>query len=227
MPDFLKELGLAAARSTRSTRTPSSRNWFRPRASGWRWTGSICSTMVLMGINRLIVTDGDIKAKVLFQLDTVDKVDRKAATQTTELRATRTRTRAKESAGWFSPATVNAGLRHQTSASTTKKSMRRRRRSTCTRNSRARSTSTSGARPSRSTRWRTSSVSTTSAPAGGLGQPSRSAPGGWRRRPRVPPSRPLRRLPGAPGLTTTARHVDSRARNRHSPARLVGATPAR
>jgi len=33
--------------------------------------------MVLMGINRLVVTDGDIEAKVLFQLDTKDKVTKK------------------------------------------------------------------------------------------------------------------------------------------------------
>jgi hypothetical protein len=63
----------------------------------------LLATMVLMGINRLVVTDGDVEAKVMFQLDTTDKITRKKSLTASfhdEYKYHR------EDSGWFSP-TVN------------------------------------------------------------------------------------------------------------------------
>jgi hypothetical protein len=69
-----------------------------------------------MGINRLVVTDGDIEAKVLFQLDTKDKVT-KHATQTASF--SDQYQYHKESSGWFSP-TVTDDYTSNFSVTTTK-----------------------------------------------------------------------------------------------------------
>jgi hypothetical protein len=43
----------------------------------------LLATMVMMGVNRLVVTNGTIEASVLFELDTKDEVKRKSSVKTT------------------------------------------------------------------------------------------------------------------------------------------------
>jgi hypothetical protein len=74
LPDFVKELGLPAMPDSLDEETveqvlvPAARQ----RMASDRQ--ELLKTMVLMGINRLVVTDGDLEAKVIFTLATKDKV---------------------------------------------------------------------------------------------------------------------------------------------------------
>jgi len=74
LPDFMKDLGLPepinslTAKTAEDTLVPAAR---RRMAMDRQ---QLLATMVLMGINRLIVTDGKIAASCLFQLDTTDTV---------------------------------------------------------------------------------------------------------------------------------------------------------
>jgi hypothetical protein len=77
LPDFFKDLGLDAPVESLDEDTaeslvqPARRRIAMDRQQ-------LLATMVLMGVNRLVVTQGKIKAHVLFKLDTVDKVTQKA-----------------------------------------------------------------------------------------------------------------------------------------------------
>jgi hypothetical protein len=103
MPDFMKDLGLPQpvdsldGDTIEQTLVPAARQRMALDRQ------HLLATMVLMGINRLVVTDGDINAKVLFQLDTIDKVT-KGATQTTNFTDTDTTTTSKFG-WWFRPST--------------------------------------------------------------------------------------------------------------------------
>jgi hypothetical protein len=74
MPDFQKDLGLPApvkqldAKTVEETLVPAARQRIAMDRQ------QLLATMVLMGINRLIVTDGKISASCLFQLDTSESV---------------------------------------------------------------------------------------------------------------------------------------------------------
>jgi hypothetical protein len=74
MPDFMKDLGLSmpiqqlTPKAAEETLVPAAR---RRMAMDRQ---QLLATMVLMGINRLIVTDGKISASCLFTLDTTDTV---------------------------------------------------------------------------------------------------------------------------------------------------------
>jgi hypothetical protein len=74
LPDFMKDLGLPApvthldAKTAEDTLVPAAR---RRMAMDRQ---QLLATMVLMGINRLIVTDGKISASCMFTLDTTDSV---------------------------------------------------------------------------------------------------------------------------------------------------------
>lgn len=74
LPDFMKDLGLPAPvkslnqTTIEDTLVPAAR---RRMAMDRQ---QLLATMVLMGINRLIVTDGKISASCLFELDTTDNV---------------------------------------------------------------------------------------------------------------------------------------------------------
>ena len=59
----------------------------------------LLATMVMMGVNRLVVTNGSIEASVLFELDTKDEVKRKMKMKTT--------------GDWAVPARVAVGCRGQ------------------------------------------------------------------------------------------------------------------
>lgn len=116
MPDFMKELGLPQPVSSldedtvEQTLVPAARERMALDRQ------HLLATMVLMGINRLVVTDGDIEAKVLFQLDTKDKVSKNS-----KLSASFSDQYAyhKEESGWFSP-TVTQDYTSNFSVSTTK-----------------------------------------------------------------------------------------------------------
>ena len=67
----------------------------------------LLATMVMMGVNRLVVTDGRIEASVLFELDTEDEVRRKRGRKTT---ADFERIRAGESGGKGSRSRSSSGF---------------------------------------------------------------------------------------------------------------------
>lgn len=116
MPDFMKDLGLPQPvdsldqDTAEQTLVPAARQRMALDRQ------HLLATMVLMGINRLVVTDGDIEAKVLFQLDTKDKVA-KTASQTATF--SDQYTYHKENSGWFSP-TVNEDYTANLNVTTTK-----------------------------------------------------------------------------------------------------------
>jgi hypothetical protein len=74
MPDFMKDLGLPmpvqslTPKTAEDTLVPAARKRIAMDRQ------QLLATMVLMGINRLIVTDGKISASCLFTLDTTDTV---------------------------------------------------------------------------------------------------------------------------------------------------------
>jgi hypothetical protein len=80
LPDFFKELGLDTSvpsldeETVEQTLVPAAR---RRMAMDRQ---QLLATMVMMGINRLVVTDGRIEASVLFELDTKDSVTRHYST---------------------------------------------------------------------------------------------------------------------------------------------------
>jgi hypothetical protein len=77
LPDFFKDLGLDAPVDSLDEDTaeelvqPARRRIAMDRQQ-------LLATMVLMGVNRLVVTQGKIKAKMLIKVDTVDKVTQRA-----------------------------------------------------------------------------------------------------------------------------------------------------
>lgn len=70
MPDFFKDLGLSAPVSNLDDDTVETVLVPAARQRIAMDRQQLLATMVMMGINRLVVTDGHIEAKVLFQLDT-------------------------------------------------------------------------------------------------------------------------------------------------------------
>lgn len=100
LPDFFSDLGLKEPvqsldeDTTEQTLVPAAR---RRMAMDRQ---QLLATMVLMGINRLVVTDGSIEASVLFELKTQDDVTRhfnQASQYDSHY------TYSKSSSGWFSP----------------------------------------------------------------------------------------------------------------------------
>jgi hypothetical protein len=116
MPNFMKDLGLPQPvesldqDSVEQTLVPAARQRMALDRQ------HLLATMVLMGINRLVVTEGDIEAKVLFQLDTQDKVA-KSLKQTASF--SDQYTYHKENSGWFSP-TVNEDYTSSFNVTTTR-----------------------------------------------------------------------------------------------------------
>jgi hypothetical protein len=103
MPDFFKDLGLAMPvesldeEVTEEVLVPAARQQMaidRQR---------MLLMMVLMGINRLVVTDGSIKAAVIFQLNTTDLVSQASTVATGFDSTTKDKSRSSFFSGWFSP----------------------------------------------------------------------------------------------------------------------------
>jgi hypothetical protein len=105
LPDFFNDLGLQApvdsldADTVEETLVPAARRRLAMDRQ------QVLLSMVLMGINRLIVTDGSIKAAVIFDLKTVDKV-KKGRSAATEYNRTRNEKYNRSRWGWiFAPTT--------------------------------------------------------------------------------------------------------------------------
>jgi hypothetical protein len=104
LPDFMKDLGLSMpvnqldAKTAEETLVPAARRRIAMDRQ------QLLATMVLMGINRLIVTDGRISASCVFELDTTDAISQYAETASDYDETTR-----KKSKGWgfwFMPSEV-------------------------------------------------------------------------------------------------------------------------
>ncbi len=116
MPDFMKELGLPAPVDSLDEDTVEQQLVPAARKRMAMDRQHLLMTMVLMGINRLIVTDGNINAKVLFQLDTKDRV-RAGASQAQNFSYADTQTKSKFG-WWFSPSTEETETTNFTVATT-------------------------------------------------------------------------------------------------------------
>ena len=116
MPDFMKELGLPQPVDSLDDDTVEQQLVPAARQRMALDRQHLLATMVLMGINRLVVTDGDINAKVLFQLDTVDKVNKKA-TQTQSFSDQDTK-KTSNWGWWFNPSTTETEKTNFTVATT-------------------------------------------------------------------------------------------------------------
>src|SRR5262245_43981024 len=77
LPDFFADLGLSSPVSSLDNDTVEQQLVPAARRRMAMDRQQLLATMVLMGINRLVVTDGRIEASVLFELDTKDEVKRK------------------------------------------------------------------------------------------------------------------------------------------------------
>ena len=108
MPDFFKDLGLPEPISNIDEETTEQVLMPAARKRIAMDRQQLLATMVMMGMNRLVVTDGKIEASVLFELDTTDAVE-KSSNRTTDFDYTRNRknewggkgSRSKSS-NWFS-----------------------------------------------------------------------------------------------------------------------------
>lgn len=116
MPDFMKDLGLPQPVDGLDEDTVEQQLVPAARKRMAMDRQHLLMTMVLMGINRLIVTDGNINAKVLFQLDTKDRV-RKAGNQTQNFSDTDVKTTSRFG-WWFSPSTEEVETTNFTVATT-------------------------------------------------------------------------------------------------------------
>jgi hypothetical protein len=76
LPDFFKDLGLAQPVSSLDQDTAEQVLMPAARQRMAMDRQQLLATMVLMGINRLVVTDGHIQASCTFTLDTTDSVNR-------------------------------------------------------------------------------------------------------------------------------------------------------
>jgi hypothetical protein len=124
LPDFFADLGLPAPidsldeETTETVLVPAARKRMAMDRQ------QLLATMVLMGINRLVVTNGTIKASVLFELDTLDKVtrhyDRASTYDWTNTTKQRRRGSGKSFWDWFSPSTTESETTSNFKVSTTR-----------------------------------------------------------------------------------------------------------
>lgn len=112
LPDFFKDLGLDSPVSSLDEDTVEQQLVPAARRRMAMDRQQLLATMVMMGINRLVVTDGRIEASVLFELDTRDKVERHFNRTTDRGRDESTQTEhgydgsySRSGGGWFSDET--------------------------------------------------------------------------------------------------------------------------
>lgn len=101
LPDFFADLGLAAPVESLDEETAEQMVPFARRRIAMD-RQQLLATMVLMGINRIVVTNGSINASVNFRLDTTDMVKR-GFKQTAEQEGTGRRSTRPTFWSWFSP----------------------------------------------------------------------------------------------------------------------------
>ena len=98
VPDFQKDLGLSDKASFDDGESEA-KVILGAQLKMARQRQQHLATMMLMGINRIIVTEGEIKASVLFDTKSKDKVNRQSAAATSD---THTDTKTHEAGGgWF------------------------------------------------------------------------------------------------------------------------------
>ena len=103
LPDFFSDLGLAAPVDSLDEDTIEQQLVPGARKKIAMDRQQVLLSLVLMGINRLIVTDGSIKASVVFQLDTRDQIT-KSRTSTFDYNQNRNEKYSRSRWGWiFSP----------------------------------------------------------------------------------------------------------------------------
>lgn len=117
MPDFFGDLGLAAPVESLDEDTIEQQLVPAARKKMAMDRQQVLLSLVLMGINRLIVTDGSIKASVVFQLDTRDKIKKKRAT-TTDYNRTENEKYSRSRWNWFSPSSYNSDTTTQLNVTT-------------------------------------------------------------------------------------------------------------
>jgi hypothetical protein len=110
LPDFMKDLGLSMPISKLDQKTAEETLVPAARRRMAMDRQQLLATMVLMGINRLIVTDGRISASCLFELDTTDAILQYAETASDY---DETMTKRKKGWGfWFIPSEVQRTTSH-------------------------------------------------------------------------------------------------------------------
>ena len=77
MPDFFNDLGLSEPVDSLDTNVVEQQLVPAARKKLAMDRQQVLLSLVLMGINRLVVSDGSIKASVVFQLATTDRVAKK------------------------------------------------------------------------------------------------------------------------------------------------------
>lgn len=106
LPDFFSDLGLEAPVDSLDEDTIEGQLVPAARKKIAMDRQQVLLSLVLMGINRLIVTDGSIKATVVFQLDTRDRITKKR-TRTFDYNQNRNEKYSRSRWGWiFSPSTT-------------------------------------------------------------------------------------------------------------------------
>lgn len=102
MPDFMKDLGLPFPLDDLDDDTVEEQLVPAARKRMAMDRQQLLATMVLMGLNRIVVTDGKISASVVFTVDTVDAIEsEKSRTMTFEAKTKYKR----KSKPWFRPKT--------------------------------------------------------------------------------------------------------------------------
>ncbi len=102
MPDFMKELGLPFSLDDLDDDTVEEQLVPAARKRMSMDRQQLLATMVLMGLNRIVVTDGNISASVVFTLDTVDAIENERERNVTFERNSRYK---RKTSGWFRPKT--------------------------------------------------------------------------------------------------------------------------
>lgn len=106
MPDFFSDLGLAAPVDSLDEDTIEQQLVPAARKKMAMDRQQVLLSLVLMGINRLIVTDGSIKATVVFELKTTDRITQKRKL-TTDYNRTQNEKYSRSRWGWiFSPSST-------------------------------------------------------------------------------------------------------------------------
>jgi hypothetical protein len=111
LPDFMKDLGLSAPVTKLDPKTAEETLMPAARRRMAMDRQQLLATMVLMGINRLIVTDGKISASCLFELDTTDAITQYAETAS-DYDETTTKRQTTGWRFWFIPSEVQRTTSH-------------------------------------------------------------------------------------------------------------------
>lgn len=103
LPDFFKDLGLAMPVESMDQETPEQVLMPAARQQMAIDRQRMLLMMVVMGMNRLKVVRGSVRAAVIFQLNTKDSITRSRARASAVERTTKNRGQNGMFSGWFSP----------------------------------------------------------------------------------------------------------------------------